>query len=462
MNKPPDSVRGSDEKRAALSVSELNRQARTLLERGLARLWVDGEISNLARPASGHIYFTLKDESAQIRCAWFRQRQQRGQARAVANGDQMLAFGRVSLYEPRGDYQLIVEQLEPAGEGELRRRFEQLKKKLDAEGLFDASLKREPPALPGRIGVITSPSGAAIRDILTVLRRRFANVPVVLYPAAVQGDAAVPELIAALQAAGRRAECDVLIIGRGGGSLEDLWAFNDEALARAIRQSPIPVISAVGHEVDVSIADLVADVRAPTPSGAAELAVPDAGDWQRALAVSSQRLLSQMRRTLEDKAQALDWLARRLAAASPAGQLQRQRQQLDASTRALKTAMQADLIKRRRRLENLSSQLTQRSPAARLQRLKHRHHELNGRLTRAGEARLARLGSRLALAARGLDAVSPLATLERGYAIVSDGKGRVITDLAHVQIGDAIGARLASGRISATVDRVDASTEDDA
>ncbi len=461
MNETFDLLNGGDDKRAAISVSELNRQARTLLERGLARLWVDGEISNLARPASGHIYFTLKDESAQIRCAWFRQRQQRGQARSVDNGDQMLAFGRVSLYEPRGDYQLIVEQLEPAGEGELRRRFELLKKKLDAEGLFDAALKRELPALPARIGVITSPSGAAIRDILTVLKRRFAGVPVVLYPAAVQGEAAVPELVNALETAGRRAECDVLIIGRGGGSLEDLWAFNDEGLARAVRRSPIPVISAVGHEVDISIADLVADVRAPTPSGAAELAVPDAQDWLRALAVSSQRLISQMRRSVEDKGQALDWLARRLSAASPSGQLARQRQQLAATVRALEAAARTDLMRRTRRLENLSARLAQRSPAAQLERLAHRHQYLSGRLTRAGQARLAGLGNRLALAVRGLDAVSPLATLERGYAIVADGKGRVVTDAARLQAGDSVAARLASGRFTATVDAVDAASDDD-
>ena len=460
MSDSYDFLDDGDDKRAAISVSELNRQARTLLERGLARLWVDGEISNLARPASGHIYFTLKDESAQIRCAWFRQRQQRGQARDIGNGDQMLAFGRVSLYEPRGDYQLIVEQLEPAGEGELRRRFERLKKKLDAEGLFDADLKRELPILPSRVGVITSPSGAAIRDILTVLRRRFAGVPVVLYPAAVQGDAAVPELISALETAGRRNECDVLIVGRGGGSLEDLWAFNDEKLARAIRNSPIPVISAVGHEVDISIADLVADVRAPTPSGAAELAVPDAEDWLRALNISSQRLIGQMRRNVEDKAQALDWLSRRLSASSPTGQLQRQRERLAATLRALTAAMKADLVDRARRLDGLTARLAQRTPSARLERLTHRHAELFGRLTRAGQGRIDRLTARLALAARGLDAVSPLATLERGYAIVSDAKERVLTDASRLQVGDAINARLASGRVTATVDIVHTGDED--
>ena len=234
----------------AITVSELNRRARTLLEQGIARIWVEGEISNMARPASGHIYFSLKDEKAQIRAAWFRQRQ-RGPAIGFKNDDKVLAFGKVSLYEPRGDYQLIVEQLEPAGEGVLKQRYEALKKKLLEEGLFDEALKQQLPALPERIGVVTSPSGAAVRDIITVLARRFPAIPVVIYPAAVQGDAAPGELVAAIETAVRRDECDVLIVGRGGGSLEDLWAFNDEALARTIAACPIPVVSAVGHEVDV-------------------------------------------------------------------------------------------------------------------------------------------------------------------------------------------------------------------
>jgi exodeoxyribonuclease VII large subunit len=233
----------------AITVSQLNRQVKTLLEQGLPRLWVEGEISNLARPASGHLYFSLKDSSAQIRAAFFRQRQ-RGPTIGFKEGDQVLAFGRVSLYEPRGDYQLIVEQIEPAGEGALKRQFELLKNKLAAEGLFDEAHKQELPALPARIGVITSPSGAAIRDIISVLRRRFPSIPVVIYPAAVQGEAAPAEIIAALETAIRRDECDVLIMGRGGGSLEDLWAFNDEKLARAIFDSPIPIVSAVGHEID--------------------------------------------------------------------------------------------------------------------------------------------------------------------------------------------------------------------
>lgn len=299
---------------AAITVSQLNRQAKTLLEQGMAKLWVEGEISNLSRPASGHIYFSLKDDMAQVSAAWFRQRQ-RGPAIGFKNGDKVLALGRVSIYEARGNYQLIVEQMEPAGEGVLKQRFDALKRKLLAEGLFDADRKQKLPVMPSRIGVITSPTGAAIRDVISVLGRRFPAVPVVVYPAAVQGDAAPGELVAALQTAIARNECDVLIIGRGGGSLEDLWAFNDETLARAIADCPIPVVSAVGHEVDFTIADFVADVRAPTPSGAAEIVVPDQHDWLRRIGVLASRLARVGERAVEDRAQQVDWFSARMVSA---------------------------------------------------------------------------------------------------------------------------------------------------
>ena len=348
----------------SISVSDLNRQAKSLLERGLARVCVEGELSNLARPASGHMYFTLKDSGAQIRCAFFRQRQ-RGPTISFRDGDQLLAYGRVSLYEPRGDYQLIVERLEAAGEGELRRRFELLKKRLADEGLFDESLKRPLPALPRRIGVITSPSGAAVRDVLSVLKRRFPAVPVLVYPAAVQGDGAPFELMAALKSATERAECDLLIIGRGGGSLEDLWAFNNEELARAIRACPIPVISAVGHEVDFTIADFVADLRAPTPSGAAELAVPDQAEWLRGLHASAQQLRKIMQRHLEDQSQAVDWLARRLAQSSPAATVSRQTDRLQNARQRLLLAMRHEQTVHERRVEQWRSRLLRVDPGKR-------------------------------------------------------------------------------------------------
>ena len=390
----------------AITVSQLNRQAKTLLESGLARLWVEGEISNLARPASGHLYFSLKDKSAQVRAAFFRQRQ-RGPTIGLKDGDQVLVYGRVSIYEARGDYQLIVEQLEPAGEGALKRQFEVLKKMLAAEGLFDEDRKQELPRMPERIGVITSPTGATIRDIISVLRRRFPSIPVVIYPAAVQGDAAPPELITALETAIRRDECDVLIIGRGGGSLEDLWAFNDEKLARAIAEAPIPIISAVGHEIDFTIADFVADVRAPTPSGAAELVVPDRDDWLRSINSLAARIARLGQRAIEDRGQTLDWLARRLAQSSPGATLRRSMTRLGNLRQRLRTGAHSSLADNTHRLE---------------------------------------------LAMRGLHAVSPLATLDRGYAIVEDAQsGKVLMSTSDTAPGDDIRARLAHGELIATV-----------
>jgi len=391
---------------AAITVSQLNRQVKTLLEKGIARLWVQGEISNIAKPASGHIYFSLKDDSAQIRAAFFRQRQ-RGPTIGLKNGDQVLAFGRVSLYEPRGDYQLIVEQMEPAGEGALKRQFEVLKKMLAAEGLFDEDRKQALPELPERIGVITSPSGAAVRDILSVLGRRFPSIPVIVYPSAVQGDAAPPELIAALQTAIDRDECDVLIMSRGGGSLEDLWAFNDEKLARVIADCPIPVISAVGHEVDFTIADFVADMRAPTPSGAAELVVPDREDWLRSINSLAARIARLGQRAVEERSQTLDWLTRRLVQTSPEQTLLRQHDRLRETYRRLVTSI---------------------------------------------SQRVANSGHRLELAMRGLQAVSPLATLDRGYAIVEDAEsGNVLMNAGNATVGGDIRARLANGELTATV-----------
>src|SRR5580700_5001795 len=286
--------------RDVYSVSRLNREVRTLLERGFGMIWLEGEISNFSRPSSGHWYFSMKDAGAQVRCAMFRQRNMLC-AFTARDGQKVLLRARIGLYEPRGEFQLLVEHMEDAGLGALKRQFDELAAKLAAEGLFAPERKRPLPALPKRIGVITSPSGAAIHDILHVLARRFAAIPVLLYPVAVQGAAAAAEIIAALALAGRRAECDVLILARGGGSLEDLWAFNDEALARAIVASPIPVITGIGHEIDFTIADFAADVRAPTPSAAAELVVPDAEEWLAAFVRLSTRLQRGMRRSLDER-----------------------------------------------------------------------------------------------------------------------------------------------------------------
>ena len=435
----------------AISVSELNRQAKTILETGLARLWVEGEISNLARPSSGHLYFTLKDQSAQLRCAWFRQRQ-RGPSANLKNGDQMLAFGRVSIYEARGDYQMIVEQLEDAGEGELRRRFEALKKKLADEGLFDDATKQPLPDLPTRIGVVTSPSGAAVRDILSVLRRRFPAIPVSIYPTAVQGEFAATQIVAAIETAVARGECDVLIVSRGGGSLEDLWQFNEEVVARAIFDCPIPTISAIGHEVDFTIADFVADVRAPTPSGAAEMVVPDQAEWQRNLTGFLDRLTMSVRRNLEDQAQNLDWLSRRLAQGSPAATVDRQRDWLKNLTLVLTGAVRHELGARNRRLDSVRARLMQHSPAVRVQQSIRKFANLQHRLGTAGQNAVTSRNQQLQLAMRALDSVSPLATLDRGYAIVTDtATKKIVSDANKVRRGDKISARLAKGTVQATV-----------
>ena len=392
--------------RTVYSVSRLNREVRTLLESGLGTLWVEGEISNLARPASGHWYFSLKDRDAQIRCAMFRQRNVLSRF-APKEGQLVVAFGRVSLYEPRGDYQLLVELMEDAGLGALQRAFDELKARLAAEGLFAPERKRALPSAPRRIGVITSPTGAAIRDIVQVLRRRCPAAEILIYPSAVQGAAAAAALIAAVELAGARGEVDVLILARGGGSIEDLWAFNDERLARAILASPIPIVTGIGHEIDFTIADFVADLRAPTPSAAAQLVAPDAAVWRRRLEQLLARFAAAARRALRSEASRLEALTRRLRLSHPGARLQQHSQRLD---------------------------------------------ELEARLRLSVHARIAAGTARLESAARALQAVSPLATLERGFAVVTrTSDGALITDATQLAAGEAFDARLAHGSLRATV-----------
>jgi len=392
--------------RAVYSVSRLNREVRTLLESGLGAIWVQGEISNLARPSSGHWYFSLKDRDAQLRCAMFRQRNALSRF-APREGQLVLAYGRVSLYEPRGDYQLLVELMEDAGTGALQRAFDELKARLAAEGLFAPERKRALPSAPRRIGVITSPTGAAIRDILHILSRRFPAADVLIYPAPVQGAAAAAALIAAVELAGTRAECDVLILSRGGGSLEDLWAFNDERLARAILRCPIPLVTGIGHEIDFTIADFVADLRAPTPSAAAQSVVPDAGVWLQHLAQLAARFAAAGRRTLRSEQARLDALVRRLQQAHPGARLLQHSQRLD---------------------------------------------QLEARLRLALRSRLAAGAARLESAARALPAVSPLATLGRGFAVVTrSADGSLVTAAEQLAVGETFDARLAHGSVRAAV-----------
>jgi exodeoxyribonuclease VII large subunit len=437
--------------RRVYTISQLNAEVRLLLERGLGVVWVEGELSNLSQPASGHWYFSLKDRTAQIRCAMFRQRNI-AVGFAPRGGQLVLARGRVSVYEARGDYQLIIEHLEEAGVGALRREFEKLKTKLAAEGLFALERKRALPAFPQRIGVVTSPTAAALRDILHVLARRFAPASVLIYPTPVQGAAAAPAIVAALELASSRAECDVLILARGGGSLEDLWAFNDERVARAIRACAVPVITGIGHEIDFTIADFAADARAPTPSAAAESVVPDRHAWVAALGRSAHRLEAAMRRELRGAASRLDTALQRLSLAHPGVRLAQQQQRLDDLEQRIAHALAAQLHNKRARLADAFARLVRHSPDRTVRDLRVRHELFAGRLRHALLACLARAEHRLSLAQRTLDAVSPLATLARGFAIITrPADGALIGDASRVNVGDEIEARLDRGRLRARV-----------
>jgi exodeoxyribonuclease VII large subunit len=436
-------------RRDVYSVSRLNREARGALEQRFATLWIEGELSNFSRPASGHWYFTLKDEGAQVRCAMFRNRNQLVRA-TPRDGQQVLLRARVSLYEGRGEFQLVVDHLEDAGAGLLQRRFEELKQRLAAEGLFDAARKRPLPALPRRIGVITSPTGAALRDILHVLARRFPQVPVLLYPVPVQGDGAAAEIAAMLRLASQRAEVDVLILARGGGSLEDLWAFNEEAVARAIADCRLPVISGVGHETDFTIADFVADVRAPTPSAAAETAVPDRAEWLRDLAARAQRLVRAQRQRLAEVGTSLTWALRRLGQLHPQLRLEQQALRLDELDGRLALALRRRFEAAAHSLDVQSAHLARLSPERWIDAASQRLALADNRAAAALRARLERGRSRFELVTRALHAVSPLATLERGYAIVT-AAGRVVTDAATAPAGTEIETRLARGTLRATV-----------
>jgi len=434
------------------SVSRLNREVKMLLERGFGTLWLEAEISNLARPSSGHWYFSLKDAGAQVRCCMFRQRNMLCTF-SVKDGQKVLVRARIGLYEARGEYQLVIDHMEDAGLGALQRQFEQLAAKLSAEGLFAPQRKRPLPTLPKRIGIITSPTGAAVRDILHVLARRFPAIPVLIYPVAVQGASAAAEVRAAIVAAGLRAECDVLILARGGGSLEDLWAFNDEALARAIVASPIPIITGIGHEIDFTIADFAADMRAPTPSAAAEIVVPDCEEWLVSLRRSGARLQRALLRTMQSRSERLRWLIGRAAQVSPVARLAQQSQRLDELEQRLSRSMRRLLSERRSVLRERRSALWQASPIARLQAALARHEFLVTRLRSAVLATLRRSRERFVPLLRTLNAVSPLATLQRGYAIVATAEGSILRDAADAAPGSIIEARLAHGTLRAMVEK---------
>lgn len=386
------------EQTSILTVSQLNSEAKALLEGTFFQVWVEGEISNFSAPQSGHWYFSLKDDKSQVRCALFRGNQ-RGLGFTPKDGSHVLVRARVSLYEPRGDYQLIADFMEERGEGKLRRAYELLRKKCEAAGLFDDAHKKPLPTFPTQIGIITSNTGAALHDILTVLKRRSPITPVIIYPTLVQGELAANQLIKAIETANQRCECDVLILARGGGSLEDLWPFNDEALAHAIFNSHIPIISGVGHEVDFTIADFVADVRAPTPSAAAEMVAPDHGELLQILNHQVITLKRSILNLLKQKHHELHALEKHLGQQHPKSRLIEKMQQLDFYQLALSQGMQMKLEKIQAKLRNLSGKL---------------------------------------------DTLSPLATLQRGYCFTTK-QEKVVSDVNGLKIKDLIDVRFANG-----------------
>ncbi len=434
-----------------LTPSSLNRMVRQLLDEVMPTVWVEGELSNVARPASGHVYFSLKDSAAQLRCAMFRNRSA-ALAFRPADGLHVRVQGRVGLYEPRGDYQLIVERMEEAGEGALQRAYEQLKRKLAAEGLLAAERKRPLPAFVRRLAVITSPSGAAIRDVLTVIGRRFPMLPVDVLPSPVQGAEAVPVLRERLRAVNAAGGHDLILITRGGGSLEDLWAFNDEQLARDIAASPTVVVAAIGHEVDTTLAELAADLRAPTPSAAAEAITPDGAALSRQVAHFGQRLRREIGRGVQIRAQRVDSTRLRLASVDPRRQLERIRERAGQARRQLQQVTAGGLERRRHRLDRAMAALQRHRPDQRIALARARLSQLAQRLRSSERHQRLDLGARLRELGRALNAVSPLATLDRGYAILMRPRdGRPLASASAVAAESIVTARLVDGRIDLAV-----------
>ena len=431
------------------TVSALNFEVKTLLSRGLGTLWIEGEISNFARPASGHWYFTLKDERAQCRAAMFRGRNSRV-GFVPTNGQKVLLRAQVTLYEARGEFQLVVDHLEDAGVGELMRRYEQLKASLGEEGLFDSALKKPLPRHPRKIALVTSATGAAIRDVLSVIRRRAPHIPVLVFPTPVQGESAATQIRGALQRVLDHGECDVVLLVRGGGSLEDLWSFNDEALARAIVDFPIPVVTGVGHEVDFTIADFVADLRAPTPSVAAESITPDINELMQGIDDRVARLLGQMQWRLGNARERLGYLQKALAQQHPTRQFAQLRMRLQHAYASLLKRQQADLLEQRHRLHLCQSKLARHHPGVMISRYGDRLSRLLEHHQAAMRQRLLLARHQLSLHVRSLDTLNPSKILARGFATVSKGD-RLVTSVTQVSTGDDVRIRLADGEAAAKI-----------
>lgn len=445
----------SSQTTSIFTVSRLNQTVRLLLEQEMGQVWISGEISNFTQPSSGHWYFTLKDDTAQVRCAMFRNSNRRVTFRPQ-HGQQVLVRANITLYEPRGDYQIIVESMQPAGEGLLQQKYEQLKAKLQAEGLFDQQYKQPLPSPAHCVGVITSKTGAALHDILHVLKRRDPSLPVIIYPTAVQGDDAPGQIVRAIELANVRGECDVLIVGRGGGSLEDLWSFNDERVARAIFASRIPVVSAVGHETDVTIADFIADLRAPTPSAAAEIVSRNQLELLRQIQHGQQRLEMAMDYYIANRTRRFTQLHHRLQQQHPQLRLARQQTVLERLRQRMNFALENKIKQANQRQQRVSQRLSQQNPQPRIYRAQTRIQQLEYRLAENIRARLSAQRERFGNAVTHLEAVSPLSTLARGYSVTTATDGKVLKQTKQVKTGDVLTTRLSDGWVESEVKSVTA------
>jgi len=441
------------ERRSLFSVSQLNYATKMLLEDNLSSIQVIGEISNLSRPASGHLYFTLKDTRAQIRCALFK-RQAQNLDFALENGLEIIVNANTSLYEARGDYQLIINSAQTSGDGALRQAFEQLKQQLQAQGIFSTQHKKSLPKIPKGIGIITSPTGAAIRDILSVLARRFPAIPVTLYPVMVQGDNAKNQISQAIITANQRKDCDVLILARGGGSLEDLWAFNEEMVAHAIFDSHIPIISGIGHETDTSIADYVADFRAATPTAAAEHCTPDGNQLLMQFKSYEQQLTKIITAQLMQRSRHVDWLTKNLNQQRPDKQLGFKAQKLQDLHHRLQRGIQQRLQQTKQQLTQQNTVLHLHSPKTRLQRLSTQTNSLKQRLNISINHRIYTAQQQLQNSVKSLQLISPLATLERGYTLTYDTKKKIIQSSYELKTGQIIKTRLAQGSITSKIQHI--------
>ncbi len=438
--------------RTILNVSELNAEVNQLLTRGFPLLWVEGEISNLVRPASGHLYFTLKDNKSQIRSAMFRNRNMKLTIQPE-NGMKVLVRGRVGLYEPRGDYQLIAEHMEDAGIGQLQRQFEALKQKLADAGLFTEEHKKEFPEYPKRIGVVTSPTGAAVRDILQVLSRRSPHTPILIYPVAVQGDAAKTQIETAIRRANIDNTCDVLILARGGGSIEDLWSFNEENVAKAIYNSNIPIVCGVGHEIDFTIADFVADLRAPTPSAAAELITPERDQLLTDVVQTQLWMTQTIKQNIKQKRQRLEWVDKRLQLQKPSSKIQQQAQHLDELNIRLQQKMTRLLRDKQIQTGNLNSRLKSNTPSRKLAEQEQAFSHFSARLQQSINKKVQQEQSKFKIQLAMLDSISPLKTLERGYSIIKDtDSGNLITSAKSFKSKQQITIKLKDGEANARIE----------